>query len=77
MSRREAGDFVGGIACLTRVRACATVHAAADLKCLAFDCESLRLLTHANAALERRLSVTPTANLATKLIRNNETLWCV
>ncbi len=44
---------------------------------LAFDCESLRVLTHANAAPESGVSVALSANLATKLIGNNETLLCV
>ena len=77
VSKCEGGDFVGEIGFLTRVPACATVHAASALKCLAFDCDSLRQLMDANAELERGLTVALTANLATKLIRNNETLLCV
>lgn len=77
VSTCEAGDFVGEIGFLTRVPACATVYATAALKVLAFDCDTLRLLMNANANLERGLTVALTANLATKLIRNNENLMCV
>ncbi len=77
VSRCQAGDFIGEIGFLTGVPACATVSAASDLECLAFDCAALRQLMRGNPDLERGLNVALTANLATKLIRNNETLLCV
>lgn len=77
VSKCQAGDFIGEIGFLTGVPACATVSAASDLECLAFDCAELRALMRANPDLDRGLNVALTANLATKLIRNNETLLCV
>ncbi len=77
VSRCQAGDFIGEIGFLTAVPACATVNADSELECLAFDCAALRQLMRTNPDLERGLNVALTANLATKLIRNNETLLCV
>ena len=74
VSKCRSGDFIGEIGFLTRVPASATVNTASALTCLAFDCESLRQLMHTNPELERGLNVALSANLATKLIRNNETL---
>jgi CRP-like cAMP-binding protein len=44
VSKCHAGDFAGAIGFLARVPAYATVNAASDLKCLAFNCESLASL---------------------------------
>ena len=67
------GDFIGEIGFFNRVPATATVSAQTKLECLVFDCSSLHKIMQKNSLLERGVTVALNANLATKLIRNNET----
>ena len=52
---------------------CATVNATPGVECLVFECDALRDAMATNPDLERGVSNALNANLATKLIRNNET----
>ncbi|MGB5398015.1 MAG: cyclic nucleotide-binding domain-containing protein [Gammaproteobacteria bacterium] len=73
ISRCLPGDFIGEIGFFNRVPATATVTASNNLECLVFDCAVLHRLLQKNPQLERGVTVALNANLATKLIRNNET----
>jgi hypothetical protein len=73
VARCHPGDFIGEIGFFNRVPATATVTALDDLACLVFDCERLRKITQGSPELDRGITVALSANLATKLIRNNET----
>lgn len=68
-----AGDFIGEIGFFNYVPATATVNAGQGLECLVFDCEELRSVMAANPTLERGITFAMNANLANKLIRNNDT----
>ncbi len=67
------GDFIGEIGFFNNVPATATVSALDGLKCLVFDCEELRAVMQSNPNLERGITFAMNANLASKLIRNNDT----
>jgi CRP-like cAMP-binding protein len=69
----QSGDFIGEIGFFNRVPATATVVAANSLQCLAFNCETLHRVMDANPGLERGVTFAMNANLASKLIRNNDT----
>jgi hypothetical protein len=73
VSRCQPGDFIGEIGFLNRVPACATVSAGPELECLVFDCDELRRTMSSNPEFERGITFALNANLASKLIRNNET----
>jgi hypothetical protein len=73
ISRCLPGDFIGEIGFFNQVPATATVTASNNLECLMFDCTMLHRLMQKNPQLERGVTVALNANLATKLIRNNET----
>jgi CRP-like cAMP-binding protein len=73
VSMCQAGDFVGEIGFFNQVPACATVNATPGVECLVFECDALREAMATNPDLERGVSNALNANLATKLIRNNET----
>jgi hypothetical protein len=68
-----AGDFIGEIGFFNAAPASATVTAAGTMKCLVFEVAMIRRLMERSSELERGISVAMNSNVATKLIRRNET----
>lgn len=67
-----AGDFIGEIGFFSNVPASATVIALTALQCTAFDAGTLRRFMARSVEFERGFTVGLNANLAVKLVRNNE-----
>ncbi|MCP3979624.1 MAG: cyclic nucleotide-binding domain-containing protein [bacterium] len=77
VSRCVPGDFVDEIGFFKEMPASATVAAGSSLRCMVFPVEAVRQLMARSHTLERGLNVALGSNLATKLIRNNETGFAV
>lgn len=68
-----SGDFIGEIGFFNSSPASATVTAGGTMKCLVFDVATIKRLMQRSSELERGISVAMNSNVATKLIRRNET----